>query len=80
MQGPVVRTGPNMVLVTDPDPLSRIYRWNRGRCLEAFLKPTKIQMLAGDADMEVHERSKHAFKQSVNCPSSLRMYTSNFGQ
>lgn len=55
-----------MVYVNDPEPLSQVYRWNRGRCLEAFFKPMKLQMLPGDADMKLHDKYKHAFKQPVS--------------
>lgn len=64
--GPIVRAGPAMVYVNDPEPLSQVYRWNRARCVEVFVKPLKLEMIAGDADMKLHDKYKHAFKQPVS--------------
>ncbi|KAI4102617.1 MAG: hypothetical protein LQ345_007367 [Seirophora villosa] len=64
--GPVVRTGPDMVLVNDPDSLSIIFRWDRGGGLDAFFKLSKISNLLADAEMKGHDKMKRAFKQPVN--------------
>ena len=74
MPGSIVRTGPNLVLVNDPEPLSTIYRWDRGRGLEAFFNLAKISMLPGDAELKVHDQFKRAFKQPVG---TLHIYIAN---
>ncbi|KAI4203818.1 MAG: hypothetical protein LQ348_001384 [Seirophora lacunosa] len=71
--GPVVRTGPDMVLVNDPDSLSIIFRWDRGGGLDAFFKLSKISNLLADAEMKGHDKMKRAFKQPVKySPPLLR--------
>ncbi|KAL8998572.1 MAG: hypothetical protein Q9169_002412 [Polycauliona sp. 2 TL-2023] len=69
--GPVVRTGPNMVLVNDPEPLSTLHRWDRSRGLDAFFKLTNVSMLSGDADMRAHNKLKHAFRRPLSLSSVL---------
>ena len=66
MSGPVVRVGPKMIFVNDPESFTQIYRWNRARSLQALFGPMKLQSLPGDIEMKVHDKRKHAFKQPVS--------------
>ncbi|KAL8931153.1 MAG: hypothetical protein Q9208_000257 [Pyrenodesmia sp. 3 TL-2023] len=69
--GPVVRAGPDLVLVNDPEPLSTIYRWDRGGGLGALLKLSKVSMLSMDSVLKVHDKIKRAFKQPLSISSVL---------
>lgn len=66
MPGPVVRTGPDLVSVNDPEYLSTIWRWDRGGGWDAFFRLSKISMLPSDAAMKVHDKIKRAFRQPVS--------------
>ncbi len=55
-----------MVFVNDPESLTQIYRWKRGRYLQILFKPMKFESLPGDTDMKIHNKRKHAFKQPVS--------------
>ena len=55
-----------MIYINDPESFSTIFRWNKGRCVEAFFKPFKFPMVPSDIDMKLHEKHKLAFKQPVS--------------